>query len=134
MQMHIVPDGGNPNPAHLCLTVVTAAADYPQDIGWVKLQRGTQYGGTWWNVSSDNAPRTSRGEPSEFQAVMRKGDTLIFTSTTKHAATPNPTNVARRLVHKVTESRGPAPSNVPPPPRHLDWRVPRVRKMRLPAL
>ena len=98
------------------------------------MQRGTQYGGPWWNVSSDIAPLTSRGEPSAHQAVLRKGDTLIFTSTTKHAATPNPTNVARRLVHKVRESRGPAPSNVPPPPRHLDWRVPRVRKMRLPAL
>ena len=101
---YIVPDGGNPNPflttVLICLTVVTAAADYPQDIGWVKLQRGTQYGGTWWNVSSDDAPRTGGTPwgPSAYQAVLRKGDTLIFTSTTKHAATPNPTNVARRLV------------------------------------
>ena len=72
------------------------------------MQRGTQYGGPWWNVSSDIAPLTSRGEPSAHQAVLRKGDTLIFTSTTKHAATPNPTNVARRLVNKVKEPRCPA--------------------------
>ena len=72
------------------------------------MQRGTQYGGPWWNVSSDIAPLTSRGEPSAHQAVLRKGDTLIFTSTTKHAATPNPTNVARRLVNTVKEPRCPA--------------------------
>jgi len=72
------------------------------------MQRGTQYGGTWWNVSSDVAPKTSRGEPSAYQAVLRKGDTLIFTSTTKHAPTPNPTKVARQLVKKIREPKRPA--------------------------
>lgn len=77
------------------------------------MQRGTQYGGTWWNVSSDVAPKTSRGEPSAYQAVLRKGDTLIFTANTKHAVTPNPTNVARRLLNKVRDPRRPA--MCPPP-------------------
>ena len=89
-------------------------------------------------MSNLDAPKTSQGEPPAYRAVLSKGDTLIFTSTTKHAVTPNPTNVARRLVNKVRESRGPAPSNVPPPPapRHLDRRVPRVgeRFIKLPAL
>ena len=79
-------------------------------------------------MSNVGAPKTSRGEPPSYRAVLSKGDTLIFTATTKHAVTPNPTNVARRLVNKVKESRDPAPSNAPPPPSHLDRRVPRVGK------
>ena len=88
-----------------CLTVITAATDYSEDIGWILLQRGTHFGGEWWNASSDYAPRTSRGEPPAYKAVLRKGDTLIFTSTTKHTPTPNPTYVARRLVKKIREPR-----------------------------
>ena len=72
-------------------------------------------------MSNPDAPKTSQGEPPAYRAVLSKGDTLIFTSTTKHAVTPNPTNVARRLVNKVRESRGPAPSNVPPPPPPATW-------------
>lgn len=97
----------------LRLTVVTAATEYSEDIGWILLQRGTHFGGEWWNVSSDYPPRTSRGEPPPYKAVLRKGDTLIFTATTKHAPTPNPTNVARRLVKER-----PAPSIAPPSPHH----------------
>jgi ectoine hydroxylase-related dioxygenase (phytanoyl-CoA dioxygenase family) len=33
--------------------------------------------------------------------VLRKGDTLIFTASTKHAATPNPTGVARGLLFSL---------------------------------
>ena len=93
---------------HLLLlthAVVTAATDYPIDVGWTLLQRGTQFEGPWWNVSQVPPPLTSQGEPAAYRAVLRKGDTLIFTATTKHAVTPNPTNVARRLVNKVREPR-----------------------------
>ena len=83
------------------LTVVTAATDYPQDIGWIVLQPGTQYGGPWWKVSSDIPPSTSHGEPSAHLAVLHKGDTLIFTATTKHAATPNPTGLDRGLLFSI---------------------------------
>lgn len=83
------------------LTVITAAADYPQDAGWLMLQRGTHLGGPWENVSDYDPPSPSRGEPAPFQAVLRKGDTLIFTASTKHAATPNPTGVARGLLFSL---------------------------------
>ena len=84
-------------------TVVTAATDYPQDVGWTLMQRGTQFEGPWWNLSNVYSPRPSQGEPPAYRAVLSKGDTLIFTATTKHAVAPNPTNVARWLVNKVRE-------------------------------
>ena len=85
-------------------TVVTAATDYPQDVGWTLMQRGTQFEGLWENVSSNSRPNPLRGEPPTYRAVLSKGDTLIFTATTKHAVAPNPTNVVRRMVNKVRES------------------------------
>ena len=49
-------------------------------------------------------PEIRTGDVSR-DILLRKGDTLIFTSTTKHTPTPNPTNVARRLVKKIREPR-----------------------------
>ena len=33
--------------------------------------------------------------------VLRKGDSLVFTATTKHTATPNPTGVERGLLFSL---------------------------------
>ena len=33
--------------------------------------------------------------------MLRKGDSLIFTASTKHAATPNPTGVTRGLLFSL---------------------------------
>jgi len=47
------------------------------------------------------SPSPKPGEPAAFQAVLRKGDSLIFTATTKHAATPNPSGLARGLLFSL---------------------------------
>ena len=54
-------------------------------------------------TNANPTPRTLTltGEPAAFQAVLRKGDSLIFTATTKHAATPNPSGVSRGLLFSL---------------------------------
>ena len=82
------------------LTVVTAARDYPLDAGWLKIQRGTQLGGRHHLETLQKGP-PQPGQPEPEQIVLEQGDSLVFTATSKHAATPNPSPVSRCLLFAV---------------------------------
>ena len=81
------------------LTVITAMRDYPLDAGWLALQQETHKGGAFHGVRSSAPPRDE--EPKPVTTILHKGDTLVFTATTKHAVTPNPSAVERGLFYSV---------------------------------
>jgi ectoine hydroxylase-related dioxygenase (phytanoyl-CoA dioxygenase family) len=79
------------------LTVITAMRDYPAEAGWLHVQQETHLGGAFHGVTSRTPPCC--GQPPPATTFLRKGDTLIFTATTKHAVTPNPSGVDRGLFY-----------------------------------
>ena len=83
--------------------VVTAARDYPLDAGWIKIQRGTQLGGRHHQATlSKRDPQPGQGGQQEpEQVVLEAGESLVFTATSKHAATPIPSPVSRCLLFAV---------------------------------
>jgi hypothetical protein len=81
------------------LTVITAMQEYPLDAGFLRLQQQTQHGAAFHSLRSTAEPQSD--EPQPATTVLAKGDTLIFSATTKHAVTPNPSAVERGLLYSV---------------------------------
>ena len=88
------------------LTVVTALHDIPVDAGWLQIQRETHATGAWSSVVGALPPRDCCHEPPGETTVLRRGDTLVFTSTTKHAVMPNPTSFERVLLYSIYAVEG----------------------------
>lgn len=83
------------------ITVVTALRDLPLNAGWLHVQPETHQTGAFSPVLSGRPPLSCCGEPQLETTVLRRGDTLIFTATTKHAVTPNPSAVERGLMYSI---------------------------------
>lgn len=90
------------------------------DAGWLGMQRLTHEGAPFAHLPSLSSPGHAEPQPvttvrriiptpswSRPQhllcprppQVLHKGDTLLFTATTKHAATPNPSYETRCLLY-----------------------------------
>lgn len=84
------------------LTAVTAALDYPEEVGFIHLQPYTQAGACDEASNSLHAPQVSDdSEAAAVPAVLKRGETLLFLYTTKHAATPNLSDLERCLLYSV---------------------------------
>ena len=84
--------------------VLTALVDLPRRAGHLHFQPFTHGGGRFFDSSDSHAaPDLHRGEPPGVPVVLRRGESVLFDYTTKHAATPNPIdlNIERNLFYAV---------------------------------
>lgn len=83
------------------LVAVTAAEDYPEDVGFIHVQPFThKRGHVGFKSKSDVAPKLE--DSQIIPVVLRRGETLMYLYDTKHAATPNVTpNLNRCLLYSV---------------------------------
>ncbi|CAJ1364796.1 unnamed protein product [Effrenium voratum] len=83
------------------LVAVTAARDYPEAVGFIHGQPKSH------RIASNSAapPNPELGEV-DVPLPLRRGDTLLFYYSTKHAATPNLSNLDRCLLYGVYGPQG----------------------------
>lgn len=89
-------DGGLP-----FLTAVTAGRAYPEDAGFMALQPFSHAAGPRAASDSHISPMECNEGGAEVSSVLRKGETLLFLYSTKHAPTPNLSDVERCLLYSV---------------------------------
>jgi hypothetical protein len=85
------------------LTTAIASRQLPADVGWILFQPLTHDRGEFPNLEKGEPP--NRGEPAPVTIPLNRGEMLIFTDTTKHTVTPNPTNVDRGIVYVLYGSQ-----------------------------
>lgn len=78
------------------LVVVTAACDYPVDIGWIHLRPHSHL-----QTSRADGEQTSRHKLRPVPAVLRRGESVIFMYSCIHAGMANLTNLERCLLYSV---------------------------------
>jgi len=81
------------------VTVFVAAADYLPSAGWPLFQPCTH-----GEYKDHGAPR--EGDPPAVQVWLRKGESVLFSYQTKHAATPNGERISRLLLYGAYSARG----------------------------
>lgn len=80
--------------------VLTALHDLPADSGFLHFEPFTHWDGRFHNVTDCESPPPSH-EPPAVPVVLRKGESVIWLYSTKHAAVPNPTAIERSLLYTV---------------------------------
>ncbi|CAE7034804.1 unnamed protein product [Symbiodinium natans] len=88
------------------LTVVTAARQYPDNAGFMRLQPFTQLGAIDEDSESDREPKAAAGESERVAAALRPGELLLFLYSAKHAAIPNFSDFDRCLLYSVYGPEG----------------------------
>eukprot|EP00930_Biecheleria_cincta_P097995 TRINITY_DN89680_c0_g1_i1.p1 TRINITY_DN89680_c0_g1~~TRINITY_DN89680_c0_g1_i1.p1 ORF type:complete len:143 (-),score=12.60 TRINITY_DN89680_c0_g1_i1:60-488(-) len=83
------------------LTAATVAFDYPENAGHLQIQPYTHEGALDEDSESLKEPKPERGESSAVPVVLRRGETVLFLYSAKHAATPNFADVERCLLYSV---------------------------------
>ena len=81
------------------LHVLTAMHDLPADAGFLHFQPFTQADARFDASDCEQPPETH--EPPPVPVVLRKGESVAWLYSTKHAAVPNPTDVERVLLYTV---------------------------------
>mmetsp|Transcript_26389 Transcript_26389/g.79279 ORF Transcript_26389/g.79279 Transcript_26389/m.79279 type:complete len:199 (+) Transcript_26389:17-613(+) len=96
----------NPEESEVTGTLTTAIASrtLPVDVGWILFQPLTHDRGEFAHLPKDVGPQ-KRGEPHTVSMPLKRGEMLIFTDTTKHTVTPNPTDVDRGIVYVLYGSQ-----------------------------
>eukprot|EP00435_Cladocopium_sp_Y103_P032880 s514_g8.t1 len=82
------------------LVAVTACAEYPEEVGFIHGQPQTHSSGARKRSPGPKPPDPSLGE-LDVALPLKRGETLLFFYSTKHAATPNLSDLERCLIYSV---------------------------------
>jgi len=89
-------DGGLP-----LLTAVTTGRSYPEDAGFMSLQPFSHAAGYLAASDAHTSPMECDEGGVEVSSILKRGETVLFLYSTKHAPTPNLSDVERCLLYSV---------------------------------